>query len=888
MRRATIIFISLITAVLSCTRIAASDDVPTPKVDVVVSTSFHATKTPAEDMIDNLQVFFFKANGDLAYRGSIANGASVRMQITPGTFDVFVIANSESIDGEGLNKTELLSNYITLLSQNPEKPTLIGNEQKTVTNRSASISINVSRVISRVIVHSITNALPEESLNGQDFTLVGVYLTNACGSVDLSGDSGNLWYNKMGHKSEADSYLYHPITDGVIGMNTSKDVELTLYLLPNSTKDDNTDELWSSRHTRIVLKTKLGDTFYYYQLTLPKVGMNESYEYGNIILKRLGSTEEEKLVPDTVVAYDSSLTSSQLEENGLSFESRFANEVIFVTGDVIQSSSENIFISGEFDLGDDPEYLREYHLEITDVLENLQNNATSQAVASVSSYYIAANGAKHQAPWTAEFSTDGVTWSSTPPSWLTSASSGGNGSLPGETPEAMNVVPKVLEYETMQTFLPSVGTPGSPVDVSTRNPFTGSTVSRETANSYIITAPGYYKLPLYFGNAIKNGSDVLSACAPLASSGTNYGSFVDADNHVITSGNILTQYGGVSNLGSATLIWQTQDGFVEVDNDIQTSGQDGFITFRIYPSQMATEGCALIGVTKNGNDSEFIWSWLLWFVSIDDLVDERYENTAGKEIVFLSRSLGETYSRDGYDSGKCYVRISNLDKQGDVFFIQNKSLRAYRTEAVAPYFQWGSPIAMPPSGERMGGVRPYRDQTCTLYYDNNAYTWTYDSSSSTYNMGKTLSKPYVIRLNNDFFQTATNAAQPFYNMWDASRTNTENRNTPIKSIYDPCPPGYSVPLKDAFTAFSANKVTSTSTNLLFKKTSADENPSIWPMLGYRYQTTAVYYNAWAYWTSCPLSQDKAHRPDIRSNVVYYSKETNRYVACSIRPMKIDN
>ena len=261
MRRATIIFISLITAVLSCTRIAASDDVPTPKVDVVVSTSFHATKTPAEDMIDNLQVFFFKANGDLAYRGSIANGASVRMQITPGTFDVFVIANSESIDGEGLNKTELLSNYITLLSQNPEKPTLIGNEQKTVTNRSASISINVSRVISRVIVHSITNALPEESLNGQDFTLVGVYLTNACGSVDLSGDSGNLWYNKMGHKSEADSYLYHPVTDGVIGMNTSKDVELTLYLLPNSTEDDNTNELWSSRHTRIVLKTKLGDTF---------------------------------------------------------------------------------------------------------------------------------------------------------------------------------------------------------------------------------------------------------------------------------------------------------------------------------------------------------------------------------------------------------------------------------------------------------------------------------------------------------------------------------------------------------------------------------------------------------------------------------------------------
>lgn len=866
-------------------RIAASDDVPTSKVDVVVSTSF-ATKTSAEDMIDNLQVFFFKANGDLAYRGSIADGTSLRMRVDPGTFDVYVIANSETIGSGISNKTDFLSNCVSLLSQDPQKPTLIGNEEKTISNRNASISINVSRVISRVIVHSVTNALPEESLNGQDFTLVGVYLTNACGSVDLSGDSGNLWYNKMGHKSEADSYLYHPVTDGVIGMNTSKDVELTLYLLPNSTEDDNTDELWSSRHTRIVLKTKLGDTFYYYQLTLPKVGMNESYEYGNIILKRLGSTEEEKLVPDTVVAYDSSLTSSQPEEEGLSFVSRYADEVLFVTGEVIQSSFENIFLSGEFDLGDDPEYLREYHLEITNVKNNLTNYVqnVSQRVAEVSSYYVAFNGVKHKAPWTAEFSTDGVTWSSTPPSWLTSASSGGNGSTPEQNPEGIGVVSKYFQTETIRNFLPSVGTSGSPVDVSTRNPFTGVTVSRETANSYIITAPGYYKLPLYFGNAIKNGSDNLSACAPLASSGTNYGSFVDADNHVITSGNILTQYGGVSNLGSATLIWQTEDGLVEVDDAIQVSGQDGYITFRIYPSQTAAEGCAIIGVTKKGNDSEFVWSWLLWFASSDDMVDERYENAAGKEIILLSKALGETCVYEGYDSGKCYVRISNAGKQGDVFFIQNKAVGG--TSPVAPYFQWGSPIAFP---AKEGRNIHYPDRTCTLYYENTAYTWTYDSSSSTYNMGETLSKPYIFRPNNDFFQTASNAAQLFYNMWDASRTNTENRNTTVKSVYDPCPPGYCVPIKDTFTAFIANRVdTNRVDKYAFKKTSDDENPSTWNPFGCRHSENWVYYSACAYWTSCPLSQEKAPCPNFVENAVYYSREYGRYVACSIRPMKIDN
>ena len=49
----------------------------------------------------------------------------------------------------------------------------------------------------------------------------------------------------------------------------------------------------------------------------------------------------------------------------------------------------------------------------------------------------------------------------------------------------------------------------------------GGSVQRSTANSYIISAPGFYSIPLVYGNAIKDGND-----NPASYQTTNSGKYI--------------------------------------------------------------------------------------------------------------------------------------------------------------------------------------------------------------------------------------------------------------------------------------------------------------------------------------------------------------------------
>ena len=45
----------------------------------------------------------------------------------------------------------------------------------------------------------------------------------------------------------------------------------------------------------------------------------------------------------------------------------------------------------------------------------------------------------------------------------------------------------------------------------------------------------------------------------------------------------------------------------------------------------------------------------------------------------------------------------------------------------------------------------------------------------------------------------------FYNYWDASQTSTGNADkTVVKTVYDPCPAGFSIPCGNTFTGFSTS------------------------------------------------------------------------------------
>ena len=61
--------------------------------------------------------------------------------------------------------------------------------------------------------------------------------------------------------------------------------------------------------------------------------------------------------------------------------------------------------------------------------------------------------------------------------------------------------------KTLQNAAP-LGTASAPYNLSNA---TGAAAVQNTANSYLISAPGHYMIPLVYGNAIKNGQTNSSA-----------------------------------------------------------------------------------------------------------------------------------------------------------------------------------------------------------------------------------------------------------------------------------------------------------------------------------------------------------------------------------------
>lgn len=127
---------------------------------------------------------------------------------------------------------------------------------------------------------------------------------------------------------------------------------------------------------------------------------------------------------------------------------------------------------------------------------------------SVTSYKHNSRGEKQSVPWTAEFSEDdGVSWKNTPLDWVTGFTTAGPG---GETPQSYNA-----------TVGAQIGTSSDPHAQKLRdnpshggviyhhnlaNQTDGGSTVQNTANCYVVSAPGYYCFPLVYGNAIKNGT----------------------------------------------------------------------------------------------------------------------------------------------------------------------------------------------------------------------------------------------------------------------------------------------------------------------------------------------------------------------------------------------
>jgi len=199
------------------------------------------------------------------------------------------------------------------------------------------------------------------------------------------------------------------------------------------------------------------------------------------------------------------------------------------------------------------------------------------------------------------------------PDWLRSLDGeGGSGTNITETHTAtFNANERNLLEERNKAMQDKKVTPNYNLSNST-----GASAIQNTANCYVIDAPGTYRIPLVYGNAIKNGSDNTSAYKTTVTGGFVPGfteeltldNFVDHNDHKITSPYINEQ-NAARPATQAEVIWSDVAGVV-TNEKVTGSGQSSFLEFTVNKNQLVN-GNAVIAV-KNASGT-VMWSWHLWF-----------------------------------------------------------------------------------------------------------------------------------------------------------------------------------------------------------------------------------------------------------------------------------
>ena len=373
----------------------------------------------------------------------------------------------------------------------------------------------------------------------------------------------------------------------------------------------------------------------------------------------------------------------------------------------------------------------------------------------------------------------------------------------------------------------------------------GSYEIAESANTYIVNAPGYYRLPLVVGNGIKNNQVNNARFTDGLQKSENI--ITDIFDYTLTSywdylgnriGNGFTSVTpnpwlhktstGTGTPTSAFVVWEDVDGLIEVaDADYNlpagaVTSPDGGTTYWLnfhIPSSAIRQGNAVLAVADGNGD--VMWSWLIWVTNYVPNRVEVAENTGnkvdakdvGQDVVMdyfmnyptdrekypwtgrtlMARNLGwvEHVKHYRHAAEGVWLRIRQDVGGGKV-----AAMRVFRDEKIVkenlgrqPYFQGGRKDAMQPV--QMGESVPV-----PVYGKYGGSARRLDDAANV-GMGYLIQHPEVFHTGTRRFYAnvvqnqAAEGALWGVNLGYNSSSYTYNRVV-HKTIYDPSPAGYTL------------------------------------------------------------------------------------------------
>ena len=338
---------------------------------------------------------------------------------------------------------------------------------------------------------------------------------------------------------------------------------------------------------------------------------------------------------------------------------------------------------------------------------------------------------------------------------------------------------------------------------------TGADAIENTANCYVISAPGTYRIPLVYGNAIKRGATNTSAYTSTASAthlpkpGGGYYSedlilhtFVDHNDDPITSPYINIQNAS-DQATSAKVIWEDCQNIVTAPA-VTGSGADSYLTFTIKKENLQN-GNAVVAVTNA--TGKVMWSWHLWFTPKSSL--KKIPVTSdGSEYKYMTDNLGWKYTKwTGGLKREVVVKIEQQAETGEkktaTITLKQAAGNNVR-EGYGNLYQWGRKDPLP-------GIN-----TTGFAFDNSYVEIPADKGDEPANVIKMKTRSIGHSIQNPGIMLPKVGGgklswqyQQLINLWSANNNKYDGsiRNN-VKTIYDPSPVGFKVPDAHAFMGFS--------------------------------------------------------------------------------------
>ena len=325
------------------------------------------------------------------------------------------------------------------------------------------------------------------------------------------------------------------------------------------------------------------------------------------------------------------------------------------------------------------------------------------------------------------------------------------------------------------------GAEGDFYDLS-KHDLNGKPIAQSTANCYVVNAAGYYTLPLVYGNAIQGGNTNNSAYDNSA--------FTDYKGNQIDGPYIR-------GADDATLVWS--DGFF-MFKEIKLSEDKDYLTFRIDPDYLQQANAVL---AVRDADDNIMWSWHIWVTERDIYSTHRItdffnqSNTFelmscnlgwvdGKMVYYNQRDLAYQFTQAG--SGK--TAPMTVLQEGEEFDYKDVG---------STYYQWGrkDPLVAMRNWDNVG----YKDYR--LHETGRSdYVYKYEENNVT--IGESIQHPNVYYVRGTTSGAANWCSSNIPSLWDTGGRETsepENVISSTKTIYDPSPRGFKVPIPRAFAVF---------------------------------------------------------------------------------------